>query len=81
MGKKELHLGREAHGAQHCWIPASRDVKDEAWRGEGWGQVMKGLLQPEKELGCNPTGREKPRKERNVYRTNLSKKLKSLKPF
>lgn len=42
---------------------------------------MKGLLQPEKELGHNPTGREKPRKERNMYRTNLSKKLKSLKPF
>lgn len=42
---------------------------------------MKGLLQPEKEFGHNPTGREKPRKERNVYRTFLSKKLKSLKPF
>lgn len=71
---------REAQVVQHCWITAYKDVKDEAWSGEQWGQVTKGLFQAE-EFDHNPADREKPRKDRNMYRTHWSKKLKSLKPF
>lgn len=39
--------------------------------------MAKSLLQPEKDIDHSLGGGEKPLTERNMYRTHLSKKLKS----